>query len=257
MIHTRTLICILCIAAVPVAAAAFQQKDDLGKQFEDLDTKGDHAGIVALWKQHPADALGVIDGYLEGALAKIEKGGDANDIKKDQERALRGAKAASEAFGHPIFSDYAASFVGWNSEQQKKFREGQKVSGAASAAFRKKDYETAKKEAQKCIDLARPLGDWWGYSGGLSMLANAEEQLGNLEVALDTIQQARVIHHDLGFVRDEYRDTVTMARILVSLDRRVRARIVIDQGIELSKIAKNKDGPKALEELKAKLDEKK
>lgn len=253
----RTTICILALTVAPVAAAAYFQKGDLQSKFEELDTKNDRAGIVALFRQNPYDTLGMLDGYLEGALAKIEKGGDPADIEKDHERALRGARAADEALGHPVFLDYVSSYVGWNRDQQKVFREGQAASGASRQALQKGDFETAKKEANRCIECARPLGDWWGYGTGLQMLAQAEEKLGHREAALDAIQQARILHHDLGFARQEYRDVVVMARLLVDLGRTPRARAAIEQGLALSRIAKDKDGPKALEDLLKKLDDSK
>src|SRR6185295_13354506 len=103
-------------------------------RFEALDDKQDVAGVVQLWKEHPTEALGTIDSYLEGSLSKLER-----DPKVDpklllgmEARALRGAQAADQAFQTAIFADYASSFGSWSAPQQKSFREGQALFREAS-----------------------------------------------------------------------------------------------------------------------------
>ncbi|MBI3818970.1 MAG: hypothetical protein HY286_09800 [Planctomycetes bacterium] len=254
MTTLRSTICMFLAAATAFGAGVAFQGNELKSRFEELDGKGDKAGIVNLWKEHPHEALSVIDEYLEGALAKIEKGAaPAEEIAKMHERAVRGALLIDEALGRPIFSDYASSYAGFTPEQQKQFRNGQKASGAARQAMKKKDYKTAKDESQKCIDFARPLGDWWGAASGYAGLADAQEALGEKDAALDSAQMARLLHNNLGFASNEYHDLGVMARMLVELGRKDRATVVIDQGLALAKVAGDKTGGKAFEELKKKL----
>lgn len=249
----RNSICIILIASAAFTAGAAFQGKELKTRFEELDAKGDKAAIVSLWKEHPHEALYVIDEYLEGALAKIEKGGSGDEVTKMHDRAIRGALLIDEALGRPIFSDYASSYVSFNASQQKQFREGQRASGAARKAMKSKDFELAKKESQKCIDSARPLGDWWGAASGYSGLADAEEALGHHEAALDAAQMARLLHNNLGFIQNEYKDICAMARLLVNLGSVARAKVVIAQGLGMAKEAGDKTNGQALEELKKKL----
>lgn len=217
----------------------------------DLAAKKDHAGLVAHFRAHPAEALATIDGDLEGALALVEKGGDAKEIAAMHERALFGAKAADEAFGNPIFGDYVASYVGFDAKQQKEFREGQKLVGEASGALRKKDFETAKKAAARAVELTAALGDWWGLSSAHAVLADALEGAGDASGSLVPRQFARQIHHDLGFARSELRDTVALARTLAKLGRKERARFAVAQGLALAAAQKDAKAEAALKEIEA------
>lgn len=238
-------------------AALSQDADPLQKKFEELDAKGDRAPVVALFKEHPFEVLYMLDGYLEGALAKIEKGGDSGEIKRMHEKALRGASDAEAALGKPMIRDYVASYVDFGAPEQKQFREGQKSSGEARKALKAKDFKSAKAAAEATIQHARPLGDWWGAGSGYTALAEAEEGLGNWRASVDAAQQARLIHQSLNFVRDEYRDLQIMARVLVQIGNKSRATAVIEQGLALSKSAGDKNGGAAFLELRKKLDEKK
>src|SRR5688572_25715464 len=102
----------LCASVVLCASPSAFSQHDVRQEFERLDESGDTAGMIDLWRDNPRAALQVIDSYLEGSLREVEQKGDAAAIAKLHARALRGAKAASEAFDAPIFLDYASSFVG-------------------------------------------------------------------------------------------------------------------------------------------------
>ncbi len=247
----------LSVLLVAVLAASAAAQGDLQKRFEALDDAGDHAGIVALWRDHPFQTIGTIDSYLEGFLALVEKPGEADAAKIEamKKRALRGARAADEAFGRPIFGDYASSFVGWSPEQQAAFREGQKANGAARGALRKKDFEAARKQALLCIEKARPLGDWWGTASGLSALGQAERGLGRSEAALDALQQSRILFHDLGLAKDAARDAAEMVELLLELDRPVRAAVTVEQGLGLAKACKDAALTARLEDLRTSVQE--
>jgi tetratricopeptide (TPR) repeat protein len=228
----------------PLAVA----QQDTKQLFESLDESGDAAGIVELWREKPREALGVIDSYLEGSLREVEKKGDAGAIAKLHERALRGARAASEAFDTPIFLDYASAFVGWSAEQQKQFRAGQAAFKAAVGAMQKKEWDKAVEQGGECLRLARPLGDWWGSAMGLGILGQAEAQRGNAEAALDALSQARLINHDLRLLDDELECMVGMTDALLKLGRAPRATACAEQGIALAATLGNAEAKKAFEE---------
>src|SRR5258707_1831811 len=116
------LLCLLLSVAPALPAPA--DAKDVRKQYVELAGKHDKDAIIALWKANPAVVLPVIDADLEGSLKDMEKGEppDSAKVKEKQQRALFGAEGAALATGHPILGDYAASFVGWNSEQKRQFR---------------------------------------------------------------------------------------------------------------------------------------
>jgi hypothetical protein len=250
--HLSAAAAISILAAAAISAGAAPQRgDEVRKQFVDLAAKNDRAAIVALWKAHPSAALRVIDQDLEGGLAKIEKDGnaDSKELKEMYDRALLGARAADEALGRPIFGEYASSYVGWNAKQQKDFREGQRVSSAARKALRDKSYEDAKKSAQQCIAITTPLGDWWGLASGYGTLADANEGLGLKEEALAARTMSRMLNHDMCFSREELRDTIALAKLLTDLERTVRAKMTIEQGLALAKELKDAKSEEALKGL--------
>lgn len=222
---------------------------NLKERFEALDAKGDRAGIVALWKENPSRILSIIDSYLEGGLKILE--GDAPDRKKVDAmyaRAIRGALAADEATGRSIFSDYASSFAGWNAEQQKQFRAGQKAFGAHRTALREGKVAEALRLARECEKHARPLGDWWGTAMGLSGIGNCLERMGQPEQALTAHQDARLIYQNLG-LRSELGNLTAMARLLVELDRKPRARVTIEKALVLAR--RSRRGANTVKELEA------
>jgi hypothetical protein len=240
----------------PLFAVQSVKGEELKQQFETLDQKADHAGVVALWRAHPAETLGVIDSYLEGSLARVERAPDTDpgELKKMRDRALRGARAADEAFGTAIFSDYASSFAGWDGEQQKRFREGQAAYGKARQAARASDFETALREGERCVELARPLGDWWGTAMGLSIAGQAQVRLGRAEKALEALSQSRLLNAELHLDSAEYADGLSIARLCVELGRRERGRVAIEHALALADRLRDADGPLALLELRVQLE---
>ena len=187
-------------------------------------------------------------------------------------RALRGAIAADEAFGRVIFGDYASAFIGWDSEQRTRFRQGQAAFGAyrkLMRAARNPKLDAAKRldtltqalaEADGCLQHARPLGDWWGTAMGLGSVGAALEQLAargddaadatRLEQALDAHARACLVNHDLGLAGSELRSVTAMARILVTLGRKPRARVALDTAKALA-TSMGERGTRALVEIAA------
>lgn len=240
---------LLPLIALVLLTSGLSAQKDLKETFEALDAKGDRAAMVAFWNQHPGRALGIIDSYLEGGLKILEgEKPDREQVKAMFARALRGASAADEALGRCIFSDYASAFVGWTPEQQKRFRAGQKAFGDFRKAIRQEDgADKALANATRCLDLARPLGDWWGMAMGHTGRGQALEKLGRLDEALAAHQTARLIYHDFR-LSSELGNLRSMARLLVKLDRKPRARVTIARAIKMAK-AMGRRGERALAEL--------
>jgi tetratricopeptide (TPR) repeat protein len=246
---SATPLTVLALLVLPLVAS---DKQDVRQEFESLDKSGDTAGMVELWRENPRAALHVIDSYLEGSLRLVESKGEAAQIAEMHARALRGAKAASEALDAPIFLDYASSFVGWNAEQQKSFRAGQAAFKAAAGAMKDKDWEKAVAQGTECLKLARPLGDWWGTAMGLGIVGQAEAQRGNAEAALEALSQARLINHELQLLGDELECLLGMTDALLKLGRNPRAVACAEQGTALAASLGDSEAKKAFEERLAK-----
>lgn len=242
--------------SAPLATPSAQEQVDVRAKFVELHAKNDEAGCESLWKQHPGEVLGAIDADLEGSLAAWEKNSAAPDVKAIAEqhaRALWGAKLATQASGHPIFLDYASSFVGWTDEQKKDFRAGQKAYGRARSAMKAKDFAAAAAAGRECADLAAPLGDWWGLAMGLSAEGTALAAQGKPDEALAPLSQAALVYHDLGLIGDEYRTLRTLATALVEAKRPERAKAALARAIELADLVGDSNGRAALEAQLAKL----
>ena len=204
--------------------------------FESLVAKQSVDEIVELWKKSPFKTLPTIDSYLEGSLKLMETSDtpDQKAIATMQAKALQGATAADKAFGSVVFSEYASSFIGWNSEQQKQFRLGQKAYANASAAIEEKSFKTALTAGQDCVAKAQPLGDWWGTAMGYSAIGAAQKGLGDSEQALTAFTSSRAIYHDLRLGQAELNCTLEMAELLKKAGNTMRAKVTCLQGIALA-----------------------
>lgn len=221
--------------ALPLAAPL--QEDPVRTDFVALFEGREKEGLLELWRSNPSSILTTIDADLEGALAEWEKKPDAPDlgaIALLHERALWGAQAATEATGNPIFADYAASFVGWNAEEKRSFRAGQKAFGAARRALAGGDAKAALEAARECIGRAGPLGDWWGLAMGLQVEGEALARTGEHGAAALSLANARAINHDLGLAGAEYACSVGLARVLCAHGPRERARAALGHAIALA-----------------------
>ncbi len=248
--HLENVMLLCCLFALPLAVVPRPRaEEDLRVKFEALDEKGDHTAIVRLWRDHPAEALGVIDSYLEGSLSKLEadRATPPATIAAMEARALRGARAADEAFGTAIFADYASSFGSWNGEEQTRFRRGQELFGVASKALRAKNYADALAKATESLDLARPLGDWWGSAMALGVMGQAHLQLGHKPEALDCASQAHLIDHDLRLLQAEYTTLDVIVRSATELGRVERALVAAEAGLALARQLGEETGAAAFE----------
>jgi hypothetical protein len=223
--------------ALTLPAAPALQDDPVRTDFVALFEGREKEGLLELWRANPGAILTTIDADLEGALAEWEKQPDAPDaaaIALRHERALWGAQAATEATGNPIFADYAASFVGWDAEQKRSFRAGQKAFGAARRALAGGDAKAALEAARECIGRAGPLGDWWGLAMGLQVEGEALARTGEHGAAALALAHARAINHDLGLAGAEYACSVGLARVLCAHGPHERARAALGHAIALA-----------------------
>lgn len=245
--------------ATPALAPAVvvTQESNVKQRFEKLDSAGDQAGLVALWRENPYQALYVIDSYLEGSLKRreTEENVDEEQIQLMLARAMRGARAADAAFGGFLFSDYAAAFAGWSHDEQVRFREGQKAYRNAQSALRSADFEKALELGKQSLEIAQPLGDWWGTAMALGVLGDAHEALGHYDDALDHHSRARVINHSLRLLSSEYRNLHSISRCLARLGRTLRADLVIARALECSVLLEDDAGRIDLLETRLKVEE--
>jgi hypothetical protein len=209
---------LLSLAPALPARADFKE---VRKQFVDLAARQDKDALVALWKANPGSVLPVIDADLEGSLKEQEKSAtpDMEKIKTMHARALFGAECATIATGHPILADYASSFVGWNAEQKRQFRDGQKVYRASAEALKKGDKPAALAKGRECVERASALGDWWGTAMGYDAQGRAAQALGGIDDALTALSQARLLNHDLGLADDELDELALLTDLCVAAER--------------------------------------
>jgi hypothetical protein len=196
-------------AAPALAAPAPDDAEDVVAAYHAAAAAGDSDALVALWRAHPGDVLATIDADLEQSLALRESAehpdqADEAAIAALEKRAVFGARAATAATGHPIFVDYATAFTSWDGAQQARFRHGQGAFGSAMAALKSGDAAAAADAARRCLELAEPLGDWWGTAMGHTVLGRAQLAAGDAGAALLSHARARQIHHDLGLAGSEY-----------------------------------------------------
>ena len=238
---------LLSIAPVLTPSVAADKKD-VRKQFVELAGKKDKDALVALWKANPGAVLPVIDADLEGSLKDMEKGeaADSAKVKEKQQRALFGAECAALATGHPILVDYASSFVGWNAEQKRQFRDGQKVYGASGEALAKGDKAAALAKGKECIERASALGDWWGTAMGYDAVGRAAQALGGIDDAITALTQARLINHDLGLSGEEYGELALLTDLCIAAERWQRALACARDAQVLAKALGDAEGGKAL-----------
>ncbi|HVS19627.1 MAG TPA: hypothetical protein VMT18_13570 [Planctomycetota bacterium] len=224
------------VLSTPAPAPAVRQ-DQVRTDFVALFEGREKEGLLELWRENPGAILVTIDADLEGALGLWEKQPDAPDtagIAERHERALWGAQTATELTGNPIFADYAASFVGWDADQKRSFRAGQKAFGAARRALGAGDAEAALAAARDCIGRAGPLGDWWGLAMGLQAEGDTLALLGEHAAAAFSLARARQVNHDLGLTGAEYGCSVSLARLLADHGPRERARAAVSHAIALA-----------------------
>ena len=182
-----------------------------------------------------------------------QDGGDAMPERTRTlfDRALFAAESATAATGRPIFADYASAFVGWNAEQRRDFRAGQKAFGEAVQASRGGEHEASLTAARRCRELAEPLGDWWGTAMGLGAEGRALLALERAEEALVHLSRARLLNAQLGLAGSELGNAIAMADACEALGRWRRGIAALDGALRLC----GEDRAELREQLSARRDE--
>lgn len=230
------------------------ERERVRASFQELYGDQDAAGLRELWRAHPDLVLVTIDADLEESLAVWEEAPtqpDQRRIRLLEERARWGAWIASDVTGQPIFTDYAASFTGWNPDQKVEFRAGQAAHGRAASALQEGDAEAALVAAVECRELALPLGDWWGAAMGYAAEGRALLAVGHPARALAATSQARLLYHQLGLRRNEHAELVAMLDALERLERWSRARATANAALELARSFAERPGVRGLLERRA------
>jgi len=231
----------LTLALAPALTPAPLVQDvqkPLDELYADHFTAQDATAMAKAWAANEPRVLGTIDADLEASLAIWEQAmsrdepgltaDETAEIAMRHQRALFGARAATEDFDRPIFLDYTSAFVSWNAEQKEAFRAGQAAFRNAIGGLGKEDWQAARAAATECVALAQPLGDWWGTAMGLGVIGAAEAQLGNHDAALSALGQSRLLNASLGLRGAERRDLQTMLAVLQETGQTHRALAVLD-----------------------------
>jgi hypothetical protein len=239
---TAAIVFVLAVLPGPDSTVAAQDTASGGpatpaERYEALAAEGYYAGLVELWREAPESAIPVIDSDLEGSLALWEEHGAqrADEIAALIERALLGARAATEATGRRRILDYVTSFAGWDAEQKAAFRQGQQAFRSGREALRAGDARTALERGRSCRDLAEPLGDWWGTAMGLQLEGQALVALDRREEAVTPLARARLVYRELGLTASALRIEVELADLLLELGREPRARAMIEDGLSTAR----------------------
>ena len=235
---TTALAASICLSAATISLPQDEAVKPMTvvESYHALAEASDMGGLVELFKANEYKALGMVDQDLEGSLSIWEGAPDAattpDAIAELHKRALFGAKAASAAFDRPIFLDYASAFCSWNDDEKRDFRAGQAAFGEARGAFKSEDLEGARKAAEKCTELALPLGDWWGCAMGLGASGSAKIMLGDYSEALADLSRARLLNNGLGLRGSELANLKGMLTCLNQLGHTQRAITVCEELVE-------------------------
>lgn len=177
----------------------------------------DSKEIVATFRAHPGATLPFIDSFLEGGLAMIEKQGDAGrePAAKSFATGVRFATLADEAFPGAKFHAYANAFANWKPEEQKSFREGQKLYRAGMKGA-KKDAAQALADLQSSLALATKLGDLWGMAMAHDGCARVAVLVGGdaQKSAREHARKAADLNRDVRLVDDWASSLQSLAAIL-------------------------------------------
>lgn len=207
-------------AAIAGACGSARPRDDAfdKARMEAVLARGDDATLREAFRREPGHTLPFVDQYLEGALKMTEKDGPtaASRALESYRTGMRFAKLADETFAETIFSEYARSFAGWSSADQKKFREGQRLFKAGMAAGKEKPAEGLK-VLRESLQRAEELGDWWGQAmahGGIAETALAAGGDEHLELALEAAGRAVQLNTRLRLLEDVVAAHLVRASVL-------------------------------------------
>jgi hypothetical protein len=178
-----------------------------GKELLDALVKaGDDARLGEAFREQGWQILGYIDGFCEGWLALKERGAlDTETGKKEademQATGRRLAVLADQVLGDTRLVAYVTSFYGWSDEQQKRFREGQKLyrDGATLVRQAKSPLEAAEaiSPLQQSLGHARALGDTWGQSMALSLIGRVQADNREFQASTATMREAVAVGREI------------------------------------------------------------
>lgn len=223
--------------SAPNFAVLAEYESDLQSRYEQICEAQDRPALVELWTEHPELALQTFDADLEGSLALWEAAPEAppkEAIAKLHRRAMFAARAASEALGTPIFADYAASFISWNDQSKRDFRDGQKIVSESRAALEAGDAGRAVELAINALERTAYLGDWWGQAMAHAARGRAMQGSSSFEHALASYAQARQLYHDLHLTRSELTNLRYMINMLLLLENWPRAEVACEAALQLA-----------------------
>ncbi|MDZ4754275.1 MAG: hypothetical protein SGJ11_07235 [Phycisphaerae bacterium] len=197
----------LVLAFVPLFAAAPAADGVMDKtRLQTMLVDGDTSMVAATFRRRPGQTLPFIDGYLEGGLKMIEKGGDGAkpEALNSYRTAIKFAKVADEAFSTTVFSRYATAFASWSPSEQKSFREGQRLFRAGMKAA-KDDPKAGLAMLRESLALAAPLGDLWGEAmahQGIAEVSLKVDDAEHKEDAMASSSRAVKLYSQLFMVDD-------------------------------------------------------
>jgi len=240
-----------------LALPSVQGDDPFVTAYHEACVAGDREALAELWRAEPGRILPTFDADLEAGLATWEESPDDPDtaaIAALYDRALWAAEVASDVTGHPIFADYASSFVGWDTDQKRRFRKGQQAYGRAMGALRESRLDEALAAGRECKELALPLGDWWGSAMGYTAEAMALARLERWDEALVAAGQGRNLYRDLGLRGSEYQNARILADGAFALGRTIRARNAFRVALAMAEELGDEQGAALIRERLAQLE---
>lgn len=217
-------------------------------ELEALLAAEDSAAAQRWFAKHPDETLLVIDSYLEGALALVEAGKPADDAGLTVEQSFATGKRLGElagrAFREPMFEEYSAAFAGWDGDEQKRFREGQRLFGEGRKAMTEGNHQEAERLFGESYAMARPLGDWWGMAMALRGHGTALHALGQNEDALLKLMPAVEYYEKLRLRTSELSTRVDLAKVYRALER---SRAALGALRDAERQLRDTDPPKLVE----------
>ncbi len=213
MTPTRTLLPLLLLTAVAAAQQTGSDPRDVQDprdvpdprdahdprgqpqtHFEDLEGRelyealwkaGDTLRLAQAFEQDGWQILPYIDSHCEGWMALLEQSADQTPdgqrrLAEMQAKGRKLAAVADQALGDTRFAVYVDNFYGWDPEQRRQFREGQKLFGQgaqlASEAETPQQLLNALTPLQQSLERSRPLGDTWGQSMALALIGRIQRE---------------------------------------------------------------------------------
>lgn len=226
------MISLLLVALIP----SLPVEGDLSARLRELHELGDRDGCAALLLEQPLDAIPVIEGWLDRALA-LRESGRAEDIepaRANEELAVWSARIARDVLAAPLLADLAAARAGWTEADRRLFREARAVHARALGWIEKGENRFGLEAGLETSTRALALGDWRGAAMGYQTAAIAHQALSSFDDALVAWSQARMTYRDLGASDEELACQRAVVDMCYATDRFARGREAADQAVSLA-----------------------